>query len=279
MTAAIGAGPRIPREVPDWHEQGLCQYFPDLSWVHPGAVDAFTMAPSADDRRLAEAACRVVCSGCPVRLACAVGALERGERWGMWGGLDYEDRKKVARRFGYPTPGDPPPHGTNSRRVKWGCDCAECRAAHALYESMRREKKRAAPNPFARRIGELQEARGWSPRTLAERVGMPAEKILRIASGVKAPTADVVTAFARAFADDPDERARLAEELHRLAGTAVGTVEVRGRRVLVMSGSRADVEGQHLRALPDASCSGATVQLRLDRATYRRRVRRRRRRR
>jgi hypothetical protein len=77
-----------------------------------------------------------------VRPACAVSALERREPYGIWGGLDRADRKRIAARFDYLPPGDPPPHGTNSRRVKWGCSCPECRAAQALYESMRRERKR-----------------------------------------------------------------------------------------------------------------------------------------
>lgn len=42
---------------------------------------------------------------------------------------------------------------TNACRVKWNCDCAECKAAHALYEAMRREKKGAE-----RRARELRSA-------------------------------------------------------------------------------------------------------------------------
>lgn len=141
MTATLDEPPRIPREVPDWHDRGLCRSFPDLSWVHPGAVDAFDK-PTKEAREAAEVACRLICSACPVRLACAVGALERREAHGIWGGLDREDRKRIAARYGYLPPGDPPPHGTNSRRVKWGCACPECKAAHALYESMRRERVR-----------------------------------------------------------------------------------------------------------------------------------------
>lgn len=143
MTAVLDETPRIPREVPDWHDAALCRSFPDLSWVHPGAVDVFDR-PDRATRETAETACRLVCSACPVRLACAVGALERREPYGIWGGLDREDRKRIAARYGYLPPGDPPPHGTNSRRVKWGCACAECKAAHALYEAMRRERVRLA---------------------------------------------------------------------------------------------------------------------------------------
>jgi hypothetical protein len=132
---------RVKHEVPDWHAIGACRDYPELDFIDPGATDAFDK-PSAADRRLAEAACRIVCSTCPFRLDCATGALERRERWGIWGGLTYEDRKRIAAKYGYLPPGDPPPHGTNSRRVKWNCHCPECRAAHALYEAMRRERKR-----------------------------------------------------------------------------------------------------------------------------------------
>jgi hypothetical protein len=133
---------RVKHEVPDWHAIGNCRNFPDLDFVDPGATDAFDR-PKPEVRKAAELACRIICSTCPFRLDCAIGGLERQERWGIWGGLDYADRKKIAARYGYEPPGDPPAHGTNSRRVKWGCDCPECKAAHALYESMRREARRA----------------------------------------------------------------------------------------------------------------------------------------
>ncbi len=143
MTAVLVDVPRVPREVPDWHEKGACQLFPELSWLHPGATDSFDR-PDPEARQAAELACKVVCAVCPVRLACAVGALERRERWGIWGGLDYEDRKRAAAKFGYLPPGDPPAHGTPSRRKKWGCTCPDCKAAHALYEAQRRERIRYA---------------------------------------------------------------------------------------------------------------------------------------
>jgi len=142
LTVAIAAPRLVPREVPDWHDAGLCRAFPELSWVHPGAADAFFLARKST-REAAELACRLICSVCPVRVECAVGALERGERWGIWGGLDYRDRKLVAAQFGFPPPGDPPEHGTNSRRVKWGCTCQPCKDAHALYEVQRRARARA----------------------------------------------------------------------------------------------------------------------------------------
>ncbi len=129
MTAA--ELPRVPWRVPDWHELAACRLFPELDWVSakPGSDEAL--------------ACRVVCAACPVKFECAVGALERGEPWGMWGGLARVDRKEVAKEYGYPKPAMLPDHGTNARRVKHGCDCGPCRDAHALYERERRTKKRA----------------------------------------------------------------------------------------------------------------------------------------
>jgi len=29
---------------------------------------------------------KALCRGCPIRIACLAGALERGEPWGVWGG-------------------------------------------------------------------------------------------------------------------------------------------------------------------------------------------------
>ncbi len=39
-------------------------------------------AESPDDVECAKALCR----GCPARIACLSGAVERGEPWGVWGG-------------------------------------------------------------------------------------------------------------------------------------------------------------------------------------------------
>jgi hypothetical protein len=121
---------RVERRVPDFHQRAACRLFPELDFV-----EAKTGSPQ-------EAACRIICAACPVRLACATGALERREKWGVWGGLTYRDRKAIAARYGYEPPGDPPDHGTNARRVKWGCPCWDCKRAHAIYEFDRRARAR-----------------------------------------------------------------------------------------------------------------------------------------
>lgn len=120
--------PRLPRTVPEWHERAACRDYPDIDWV--------------DGKGAQAAAARVICSACPVRYLCARDALERGEPWGMHGGLDRSDRKQLAKHYGYPAPSVLPEHGTNSRYAKHNCRCQDCRNAHAVYEVDRRANAR-----------------------------------------------------------------------------------------------------------------------------------------
>ena len=41
---------------------------------------------------------KALCRGCPARLACLSGALERREPWGVWGGEIFERGAIVARK-------------------------------------------------------------------------------------------------------------------------------------------------------------------------------------
>jgi WhiB family redox-sensing transcriptional regulator len=41
---------------------------------------------------------RSLCGGCPVRLECLAGAVERQEPWGVWGGEIFERGEVVARK-------------------------------------------------------------------------------------------------------------------------------------------------------------------------------------
>lgn len=40
-----------------------------------------------------------LCMGCPVRLACLQGALDRKEPWGVWGGVWVHNGQPLARRI------------------------------------------------------------------------------------------------------------------------------------------------------------------------------------
>ncbi len=62
-----------------WGEAGVGGLSLDLPCM---ADPELFFAESPQDVELAKAMCR----GCPARLACLAGALERKEPWGVWGG-------------------------------------------------------------------------------------------------------------------------------------------------------------------------------------------------
>jgi WhiB family transcriptional regulator, redox-sensing transcriptional regulator len=45
------------------------------------------------------AAAKAVCTGCPVREACLAFALTTNQDYGVWGGLDEEERREERRRW------------------------------------------------------------------------------------------------------------------------------------------------------------------------------------
>jgi len=67
-----------------WALRGLCSAA-DPELFFPPRGD-----PAADARR--------ICDRCPVRTECLAYALVAGEEFGIWGGLDPDERKNLARR-------------------------------------------------------------------------------------------------------------------------------------------------------------------------------------
>jgi hypothetical protein len=59
---------------------------PDAACV---SVDPDLFFPKRGDIR-AEAAAKAICAGCSVRAACRDRAMQNGERWGIWGGVNFE---------------------------------------------------------------------------------------------------------------------------------------------------------------------------------------------
>jgi WhiB family redox-sensing transcriptional regulator len=45
------------------------------------------------------AAAKAVCAGCPVREACRAFAITTHQEYGIWGGLDEEERREQRRRW------------------------------------------------------------------------------------------------------------------------------------------------------------------------------------
>lgn len=81
---ATGTPP--PLRLHEWADQGLCathggDWFPD-----PGRI-----GPSSRERAL--------CGQCPVRELCLAYALDAGESYGIWGGLDPEERLTLVHRL------------------------------------------------------------------------------------------------------------------------------------------------------------------------------------
>ncbi len=51
--------------------------------------------PSGQGGQSMAAHAKFVCRGCPVRTACLTHALETDEPWGIWGGLDAQERRSL----------------------------------------------------------------------------------------------------------------------------------------------------------------------------------------
>lgn len=111
-----------------WRRHAACRGRLDLEWIDP--------TPEQADR------CRAVCAACPVLAACQLFALTTGEPWGIWGGLDPDERAVIAVLQGYAAPRSLPLHGTNYRYAKHNCRCEPCRYAHRIYERGRLARHR-----------------------------------------------------------------------------------------------------------------------------------------
>lgn len=77
--------------VPDWHESAACRH----------ADQALFFGPDGErqgERETRERNAAPICAGCPVRAACLEYALARPERWGLWGGLNEDERAAERRR-------------------------------------------------------------------------------------------------------------------------------------------------------------------------------------
>ncbi|HEX3780316.1 MAG TPA: WhiB family transcriptional regulator [Pseudonocardiaceae bacterium] len=116
---------------PEWTRRAAClDQWTDLDWIDPTPEQARH--------------CREICVDCPVRHHCLAAALIAAEPWGIWGGLDPDERADLARASGLPLPNALPVHGVRTRYVRHGCRCRACRQAQTTYESERRRKASAA---------------------------------------------------------------------------------------------------------------------------------------
>jgi WhiB family redox-sensing transcriptional regulator len=107
--------------IGDWADQAACR-----------DADLGTFFPPVGDRRTYLTAV-AICQECPVRQPCLDYAVKNRIRFGVWGGLNEDRRRRLvgnAPRRRWPMPA----HGAS--RYRRGCRCAECRDAHRA-ESVR----------------------------------------------------------------------------------------------------------------------------------------------
>jgi len=83
----------MPSPDGDLHGAACTEADPDLFFPEDG--DTFST------RRA-----KTICAMCPVRELCLALAMERGEAYGIFGGLDPAERRKLARRQSGSTPGE-----------------------------------------------------------------------------------------------------------------------------------------------------------------------------
>jgi WhiB family transcriptional regulator, redox-sensing transcriptional regulator len=72
-----------------WQEVGACRTGPATDFYPP-------MHPERKHERQArERRAKTVCASCPVRLQCLEHAVAADERYGIWGGLNQDERRHL----------------------------------------------------------------------------------------------------------------------------------------------------------------------------------------
>jgi WhiB family redox-sensing transcriptional regulator len=99
-----------------------------------------------------------ICRRCPVRTACLDYALSNDERFGVWGGLSEQERRKIAVQMPVAAPVEPAaPDDEHEHGSRAGYDrhrrrrekaCAACKAA-ASADSLKQRRKRRPTTPDA----------------------------------------------------------------------------------------------------------------------------------
>jgi WhiB family redox-sensing transcriptional regulator len=70
-----------------WHQHAACREV---------GTEVFFLESGANAVDIAAA--KQICAGCPVRATCLADAIERGERFGIWGGLTERERRALGHR-------------------------------------------------------------------------------------------------------------------------------------------------------------------------------------
>lgn len=73
----------------DWRHSAKCRDEDPELWFAPT-----TYAAGKVDANRAKS----ICAACPVRQSCEDWAIETQQGWGIWGGLDEDERRSIRRR-------------------------------------------------------------------------------------------------------------------------------------------------------------------------------------
>jgi WhiB family redox-sensing transcriptional regulator len=76
------ADTETPLDQWTWHSEASCR-----------GVDAELFFPGNDEEAVPA---KAICETCPVRNPCLAFALERGERYGVWGGMTERERARLS---------------------------------------------------------------------------------------------------------------------------------------------------------------------------------------
>lgn len=118
-----------------WTEDALCAQIGGDEWF-----------PEIGD---GAAAAKRICNMCPVKQKCLDYAIERRERYGVWGGMGERERRKIERgNYVGPQPLDPLKCGTSAQykahHRRGETPCEACKRANNLDYQERRRRRRAA---------------------------------------------------------------------------------------------------------------------------------------
>jgi hypothetical protein len=81
-----------------WSQQGACA--PGRLEALPGQLEPSPDIFFAEEKSPETLAAKEICMSCHVRLKCLEYALEKDERWGVWGGLTTDERRAFQRKNG-----------------------------------------------------------------------------------------------------------------------------------------------------------------------------------
>jgi WhiB family redox-sensing transcriptional regulator len=82
---------RVSEPENDWRTDAACK------GIDPELFFSSEDLPNKQDRLEREGAAKAVCARCVVRAECLTYAIAAGERYGIWGGLNPQERRAHAR--------------------------------------------------------------------------------------------------------------------------------------------------------------------------------------